>query len=217
MSLLNLVRQLTATTGTGTVTLGAAVSGFLTAAQAGGTDGMSVDYAIESNFVANVATQREVGTGVLGSTATTMTRVVTNSTNSNALLSLNGDAQVLITLKVPSGGASPSFNDVEDQQIAGGARVTAKSLTTGNVTIDPGDRPLQFITNGGAFTITAPANDGSCMLLVTNNASAGAITFSGFTVGPNTGDALTTTNTHKFTINIWRINGVSSYMIIAHQ
>jgi hypothetical protein len=107
--------------------------------------------------------------------------------------------------------------DVEDQVLTGGARVTSKSLSTGNITIDPGDRPIQHITNGGAFTITAPANDGSCMLLVTNNSSAGAITFSGFSVGSSTGDALTTTDTHKFTISIWRINSVAGYRIAAHQ
>ena len=107
--------------------------------------------------------------------------------------------------------------DVEDQALTGGVRITAKSLSTGNITIDPGDRPLQFITNGGAFTITAPANDGSIILLVTNNASAGAITFSGFSVGASTGDALTTTNGHKFSIAIWRINGTSGYKITAHQ
>jgi hypothetical protein len=106
---------------------------------------------------------------------------------------------------------------VEDQALSGGARVTSKSLSTGSVTIDPGDRPLQYITNGGAFTLTAPANDGSMILLVTNNGSAGAITFSGFTVGSNVGDSLTTTNTEKFSIHIWRINGVSGYRIAAHQ
>jgi hypothetical protein len=52
---------------------------------------------------------------------------------------------------------------------------------------------------------------------VTNNGSAGAITFSGFTVGSNVGDSLTTTNTEKFSIHIWRINGVSGYRIAAHQ
>ncbi len=106
---------------------------------------------------------------------------------------------------------------VEGQTLTGGAGVTAKSLSTGNVTIDCGARPLQYITNGGAYTITAPAADGSCMLLVTNNGSAGATTFTGFTVGANIGDALTTTDTQKFTISIWRINGVSGYRIAAHQ
>lgn len=107
--------------------------------------------------------------------------------------------------------------DVADQTISGGGNVTSLSLATGNVTIDCGARPLQFITNGGAFTITAPANDGSCMLLVTNNATAGAITFSGFSVPSSPGDTLDTTNTHKFTISIWRINGTSGYRVAAHQ
>src|SRR5262245_19601699 len=65
--------------------------------------------------------------------------------------------------------------NVEDQVLSGGVQVSSKSLTPGNVTIDPGDRPLQYIPNNGAFTITAPVNDGSCLLLVTNGASAGAI------------------------------------------
>jgi hypothetical protein len=84
-------------------------------------------------------------------------------------------------------------------------------------TLDPGDRPLQYITNGGAFSITAPANDGSLVLLVTNNSSAAAITFSGFTVGSNVGDALTTTNTSKFVIYIYRANSVAWYSIQALQ
>lgn len=106
---------------------------------------------------------------------------------------------------------------LKDQSFTGGVRTPSQSLSTGNVTIDPGDGPLQHITNGGAFTLTAPANDGSCIVLVTNNGSAGAITFSGFTVGSSVGDALTTTNTHKFSISIWRINSVSGYRVAAHQ
>ena len=114
-------------------------------------------------------------------------------------------------------GKTVALLDLEDQLIAGGARVTSKSLTTGSITLDPGDRPIQYITNGGAFTITAPANDGSLVLLVTNNGSAGAITFSGFTVGTSVGDALTTTNTSKFVIYIYRANSVAWYSIQALQ
>jgi hypothetical protein len=121
------------------------------------------------------------------------------------------------TITFPSSSATMLALNLEDQTITGGARVTSKSQTAGNITIDCGDRPIQHQTNSGAFTLTAPANDGYCMLLVTNDGSAGAITFSGFTVGSSLGDALTTTNTHKFTISIWRINGVSGYRIAAHQ
>lgn len=103
------------------------------------------------------------------------------------------------------------------QTITGGAIVTSLSQSTGNITIDCGARPLQYITNGGAFTITAPANDGSCILLVTNNASAGTITFSGFSVGSNTGDTYATTNTNKYSLFVWRVNSTSGYRWSAHQ
>ncbi len=105
----------------------------------------------------------------------------------------------------------------EDQLLVGGANVTAKQLSAGSFTVDCGARPLQYITNSGAFTITAPTRDGSCMLLVTNASTAGAITFSGFSVGSNVGDTYATTSGYYFTISIWRINGVSGYRIAAHQ
>lgn len=76
----------------------------------------------------------------------------------------------------------------------------------------------QYITNNVAgFTIAVPAADSAIDLLITNGASAGTITFSGYTVSSNTGDALTTTNTSKFIISIRRINGVSTYVIKALQ
>ena len=121
------------------------------------------------------------------------------------------------TITWPSQATTVAALNIGDQVVTGGANVTSQSLTTGNVTIDCGSRPLQFITNNGAFTITAPANDGSCLVLVTNGASAGTITFSGFSVGSSTGDALTTTNTQKFTLSIWRVNSISGYRIAAHQ
>jgi hypothetical protein len=118
------------------------------------------------------------------------------------------------------GGGTPLYANVADQTISGGANISSLSLGTvssGTVTIDCGARPQQFIINNGAFTLAAPVIDGNCYLLVTNGASAGAIAFSGFTVGANTGDALTMVNGNRFTIMIWRINGVSMYRIAAAQ
>ena len=106
------------------------------------------------------------------------------------------------------------------QTFSGGLHITSYSLGTrssGTLTIEQGNGPQQYLTNGGAFTLAAPAQDGNCLVLVTNNASAGAITFSGFTVGSGTGDALTTTNGQKFLISIITINGVSTYLIKALQ
>lgn len=91
MKLYNIVKVYTSTTGTGTVTLGAAVPSFITFATAGVTTGSTVSYAIEDG------NNREVGTGVYTSGAETLTRSVVTSTNSNALISLSGNAVVFIT------------------------------------------------------------------------------------------------------------------------
>lgn len=118
----------------------------------------------------------------------------------------------------PSATSTLLASTIEDQTVSGGAIVTSKSITlTGTVTLDPGARPLQYGTNTGAVTIAAPANDGSAAMLITNSASAGAITFSGFSVGSSTGDTYATTSGNKYTLFYWRINGTSGYRWAAHQ
>ena len=153
MALANLVRVTSATSGTGTITLGSAVAGFLTPVQAGATDGLTYTYAIEADYVTVgddlVPTSREVGTGTLGGTGTTLTRSVINSTNSNALLNLTGDEQVIIC-PVASAGALLfdntglhilDTNASHDLIISPGSNLTADrtlTVTTGdaNVTLD---------------------------------------------------------------------------------
>ena len=96
-------------------------------------------------------------------------------------------------------GSAEFGNDVADQVITGGARITSLSLgtiTTGTVTPDPGDRPMQHYTNGGAHTLAPGSNAGFYTLDITNNGSAGAITTSGWT--KVAGSVFTTTNGHKF-------------------
>jgi len=161
--------------------------------------------------------QWEVGLGTYTSSGTTLARTtVYASTNSGSAVSFSTGPT--IELVAPAKFFTNALRaDVQNQVITGGADVTSASQSTGNITVDSGICPLQYITNNGAYTITAPTNDGSLILLVTNGASAGATTFSGFTVGSNTGDALTTTNTNKFKIYIDRINGTSSYTIQALQ
>lgn len=90
--LYNLARMTTATTGTGTITLGSAATGFLSFADAGVANGETITYAIEDG------TNREVGRGVYTSSGTTLTRTVLKSTNSNSAINLSGTAQVFITV-----------------------------------------------------------------------------------------------------------------------
>ena len=105
------------------------------------------------------------------------------------------------TVALTSDLESAAKLDTADQVVTGGARVTPLALNSGNpvtsgtLTPDPGDRPLQSYTNGGAHTLAPGSNNGSYILDITNNGSAGAITTSGWTkvVG-----SFTTTNGHKF-------------------
>jgi hypothetical protein len=91
MALYNLARMTTPTIGSGTITLGSAVPGFLTFAGAGVVNGTTVSYGIIDGV------NSETGTGVYTAAGTTLTRVVTKSTNADAAISLSGGAIVSIS------------------------------------------------------------------------------------------------------------------------
>ena len=87
----NRAKMSTSTTGTGTITLGSALSGYQTFAQAGITNGQTVRYTIEDG------TNFEIGSGVFTSSGTTLTRNVTESSNSDNAINLSGSGEVFIT------------------------------------------------------------------------------------------------------------------------
>jgi hypothetical protein len=125
---------------------------------------------------------------------------------------------------VPLGAATKQYVDASALKVAGGQTITGGFAVTpnnlgalANFTLNPLLGNYQYGTNNAAFTLTAPTVDCAVDILVTNGASAGAITFSGFTVGASIGDALTTTNAQKFIISIRRINATSTYTIKALQ
>lgn len=92
VTLVNRAKVNTATTGTGTITLGTAVDGYQTFAAAGVTNGNVVRYVIEDG------TSWEIGTGTYTATGSTLTRTVSESSNGGAAISLGGDATIFVGL-----------------------------------------------------------------------------------------------------------------------
>jgi hypothetical protein len=117
------------------------------------------------------------------------------------------------------GGGTPFSTCALGSQGAPLANCIAPSTFTPNC----GYGPVQYLENNGAFTFSTPTGitGASCIILLYNGASAGTVTFSGFTIGGNTGAALTTNSGDQFSISLWRIvtsaASVSAFSIFAHQ
>lgn len=139
--LYNLARMTTATTGTGTITLGSAAASYLSFASAGVQNGDTVTYAIVDG------SNREIGRGVYTSTGTTLTRTVLTSTNSNNAINLSGTAEVFIT------AAAQDFDAINDIFWENAQTVSA------NYTISTGKNAGTFgpVTVNSGVTVTVPS------------------------------------------------------------
>jgi len=149
--LANRAKMTTSTTGTGTITLGSASTGFQTFDNAGITNGQSVQYVIEDgvNF--------EIGTGTYTSSGTTLTRgAVTESNNSDNAINLSGAAVVFI--------AAIKIQFDEKLNLTGGALTGA--LTT-NSTIDGRDVAADGVLAANAL----PKGGGAMTGAITTNST----------------------------------------------
>jgi hypothetical protein len=173
-SLYNLARMTTGTTGAGTITLGSAVSGFLSFSAAGVSDGETVTYAIQDG------TTSEIGRGVYTASGTTLTRSVLKSTNSNAAISLSGSAQVFIT------AAAEDFSVRTTAETTFGAdnRIvrsdgTGRGVQSSAITVDDSGNLSGVGTINGGRGVGLPINAGLACSVAANALTIALKTFSG--------------------------------------
>lgn len=119
VTLVNRAKVSTSTTGTGTITLGTAESGYQTFADAGVTDGDVVRYVIEDGD------NWEIGTGTYTASGTTLSRTVSDSSNADAAINLTGSALVFIS------ATAEDFQKSADGGFAGSVYLTAQSIDGG--------------------------------------------------------------------------------------
>jgi len=199
--LVNRAKMTTATTGTGTITLGSAVDGFQTFANAGVANADVVRYVIEDG------TAWEIGTGTYTSSGTTLSRSLTESSTGN-LLNLSGDAVVFV---------SAAEQDIV--QLAKAQTLTTKTfgnytetvfaITDGTtVNLDPNNGPIQTWTLGANRT-PGQANwgAGQSITLLVDDGSAATITWTTLAVVWKTdGGTAPTLNTSGFTVIVlWKV------------
>ncbi len=145
VTFVNRARMTTSTTGTGTITLGSAASGFQSFADAGITDGQTVRYVIEDG------TDFEIGTGTYTASGTTMSRSVEESSNSDAALNLSGSAIVYVTVAATDVLNKAGDTMSGDLLFSGTGQIDLPAGTTAQRSGSPSNGMLRYNTDDNAF------------------------------------------------------------------
>jgi len=147
------VQETTTTTGTGTVTLSGAVTGFQTFSVIG--DGNTTYYAITSG------NDWEVGIGTYTASGTTLSRdTILESSNSGSAITLSGTSNVFVTYPAEKSGHKDDTNTIYSEQMgaSNGLFVNANTVSS-NFVIPNNYNALSVgaITVNAGVSVTIPA------------------------------------------------------------
>ena len=159
VTLVNRAKVATATTGTGTLTLGSAESGYQTFADAGVVDTDVVRYVIEDG------TDWEIGTGTYTASGTTLSRTVLESSNADAALNLTGSAVVYVT------AAAEDIPAVQELYAENPATPTVPSAAGDNA-VAIGDQSISAGLRSFALGGSYASGTDSFAAAIANNASS---------------------------------------------
>jgi hypothetical protein len=121
-------------------------------------------------------------------------------------------------LSILAGRTVISSQDTDETRTAGVTTTAVNDGTKSTGTYTPASTGgnMRYIVNGGAFTLAAPTGGSFTMVIqITNNASAGTITLSGF--NKTSGSPFTTTNGDDFLLYITVCNGFKFANVVAMQ
>lgn len=138
----------TTTTGTGTITLVAAVTGYQSFADAGVADGDVVQYVIVDGI------NWEIGTGTYSSSGPTLTRTVIESTNGDAAINLSGAAEVFIA---PLAADIPLLSEAQTWMAI--QRASVQTVSDNTAHDFSAAQSFRCVVNGSAFDLLNPSVD----------------------------------------------------------